>query len=488
MKFSWWVFLTILLVEFLSFLSFFTPLAQTILFFLLCLTVLIVSLYDLKKGLIIALTELFFGGFGYLFALKIGGLNLSIRYGFFIVIFAATLWQIIKERRIEFFHSRFFSKYLWLGLFLFIGLASGYLRRYNPAVIFFDFNAFFFLGYLISFYQAFKNQKDLKEIWPVFWTALSWLAFKTIFVFCFFISGFSEIGSPFYKWLRDSGVGEITLLSQNLFRVFFQSQIYLVFALILLAAEKIWSAKFSSKARHVEFLVLGILYSAAIIISLSRSFWVGLFFCLALLFSASFLFLRKNLKEIIFSFLKILGIFFGGFLLILVLILAFHPTHNPFIYFGASSNRASISDAASLTRFEQLTPLWSAIKKHWIFGAGFGKTVSFISHDPRVLSQNPSGLHTTSAFEWGWLDLWLKIGLLGLLSYLMLLLTISKKYWQLIRYSVFNNKELANLSIKVGLSASLIALIIIHCFTPYLNHPLGLGWLILVSLIADNRS
>ena len=87
-----------------------------------------------------------------------------------------------------------------------------------------------------------------------------------------------------------------------------------------------------------------------------------------------------------------------------------------------------------------------------------------MSNDPRIRAEFPDGRYTTSAFEWGYLDIWLKIGLLGLLAYLILIVKIARE------------------SLKAGLLGEILfialtALVITHTFSPYLNHPLGIGFI-----------
>src|SRR5690606_26066340 len=71
------------------------------------------------------------------------------------------------------------------------------------------------------------------------------------------------------------------------------------------------------------------------------------------------------------------------------------------------------SDAAAASRWQQLPPLREAIESQPAFGYGLGKTVTYISNDPRIRQQSPDGQYTTYAFEWGYLDQLLKFGLLG---------------------------------------------------------------------------
>ncbi len=102
-------------------------------------------------------------------------------------------------------------------------------------------------------------------------------------------------------------------------------------------------------------------------------------------------------------------------------------------------------------------------------GSGFGKRVTYISNDPRVLSFNPSGRFTTFSFEWGYGDLWLKMGIPGLLAYGALLVFLWRR-------------------IPKNYHPAFAALLIVHFFTPYLNHPLGLGVLIAVSVLVKEKN
>jgi O-antigen ligase len=121
-----------------------------------------------------------------------------------------------------------------------------------------------------------------------------------------------------------------------------------------------------------------------------------------------------------------------------------------------------------------------AIEQEPFFGQGFGSTVTYFSSDPRVLLTNAGGTYTTYAFEWGYLSLWLKIGLLGTLVYLLFL-------WQLVRDSLKIASQNKNY-IFFALPAGIIFLAVTNAFTPYLNHPLGIGFLVLSScLIWPNR-
>jgi len=117
------------------------------------------------------------------------------------------------------------------------------------------------------------------------------------------------------------------------------------------------------------------------------------------------------------------------------------------------------------------------IFKSPLLGFGFGSTVTYRSSDPRVLSDNPSGLYTTYALEWGWLDIWLKIGFIGMAIYLFIIFYLIFKILRGIRNKEFVDKNF----LIIGLSAALLSITVLNNFSPYLNHPLGIFFLLILN-------
>ena len=140
------------------------------------------------------------------------------------------------------------------------------------------------------------------------------------------------------------------------------------------------------------------------------------------------------------------------------------------------------TEAGVSSRWNLLPPLFSEIKKAPIIGKGFGTTITYISNDPRVREKNSDGIYTTYAFEWGLLDIWLKIGLFGLLIYIFIIINIIKKLLESKKNISQNNL------INIGIAVSLIVLFVINIFSPYLNHPLGIGIILLSYFLIFNDS
>jgi hypothetical protein len=280
------------------------------------------------------------------------------------------------------------------------------------------------------------------------------------FVFTFYIFTQSNFDlSGYYKWIRDTRTGEITELANGFFRIFFQSQIYLLLA---------WALSFDRAVKsHLtgkNFISL-LLFSVAIYISLSRSLWLGL---MVLVFVLFLLNLRK-VKFIKYFVLLISASYF------LVLILFNLPKYHELNLFA--QRNLDIQEASVATRTILAPIMWQEFKGQPLLGYGFGKELTFFSQDPRSKNvENPTGQRTTFSFEWGWLDFMLKGGLLLPLFFVYSLFYIIRGTYAIIKIEPQFTAYVA----------FFVALGLIHVFTPYLNHPLGLGLLAWALINSEN--
>ena len=198
--------------------------------------------------------------------------------------------------------------------------------------------------------------------------------------------------------------------------------------------------------------------STAIYISLSRSLWLGLLMIILVL-----VFLNKRI------WLSLKYLFFIALTTYVLVIILFNvPKYHQI---NLLHNRSLSSQEAALSTRTLLLPvMWDSIKDAPLIGHGFGQELTFLSQDPRSKNaQNPNGQRTTFSFEWGWLDFMLKGGLLLPLFFVYSLVYIIRALYVIIR----SKPEF------IAWLAIFLALPLIHVFTPYLNHPLGLGLLIL---------
>lgn len=454
-----------------------------------------------RPGLALAIVgaEVWIGGFGYLFMLTVPNLaiGLSLRMvlmgGFFLGWgLNAVVNKIWKQWNV----TELFIILAWLfvATMVFSGFING--LHLNQPFIFQDANAWVFLFYLIPVL-------DIAHRYPIqlsqhaksaFVASVIWLPLKALVVFYIFSHGITTWADPLYTWIRDTKVGEITPAGGNLYRVFFQSAIFSLATALYLMAYWIQTGVKSLNKNKFDHLFsalpcylpryavisLWMLSIAMVLISLSRSFWVGmtvgLIVCL-------FLGIIKFKKIPWLALGKLIAGIFAAFVLVITTMYLPWPKTDNISLASMLKDRGTVSDAAGASRWHLLPAMMDKIRENPIIGHGFGSTVTYKSLDPRVLEQNPDGIYTTYAFEWGWLSLWLKFGIFGPLVML----------WLLVSNTWRSYKSNYSWWIRTGIIATTTAFAVVHIFTPYLNHPIGFTFLLttegmLVMARNNNRS
>ncbi|MEA1963296.1 MAG: O-antigen ligase family protein [Patescibacteria group bacterium] len=491
----------IFLVESMSLLGHFYSSIELYAFIILAALFLIFCIIKIEYGLLILLTELFIGSFGRLFVFEFAGKDISIRMAFWLIFLAVwigrQIWFSIKKnerllRVKELKSKKIFYLYALLFVFIAWGLVNAYLNNTSLVNIFFDFNAWAFFVLLLPIYEIFKNsRKFIDNLFQVFMASIIWLSIKTYVLLFIFSHSIFSLMPDIYTWIRDTRIGELTQIQEGFTRIFFQSHIFVLVGVFVAAIfllryfqEFFENNKKIKKEFFVYFFLLSFFISVNLI-SFSRSNWMGLAAALFLFFIIVLRLLK--IKKTLY--------FFGIFLLsgILALFLIIVTVKFPYPDFQTNFKAAKLlteraktisGEAGVSSRWSLLPELWGEIKKAPIRGQGFGAEVTYKSSDPRVLKKNPDGFYTTYAFEWGWLDIWLKIGFLGFLAYVVLIfIIIYKIIWPIIKIKRFNF-DFKN-KFKLALAIGLAAIAIINFFSPYLNHPLGIGYLLLLSVFLD---
>ncbi|MFH1662231.1 MAG: O-antigen ligase family protein [Candidatus Falkowbacteria bacterium] len=471
-------FLFLILAELLSIFGYLLPNFNKSAFFAIVLLTLILSFIKLEYGIFIILAELFIGSKGYLFFFDFNGSIISIRIALWLVVMSVWLSKIIinliktKKIEIEFLKSSHLKYFSILFLFIIWGIINGFLNNNEFSNIFFDFNGWLYFALIFPVYEIIKNKENINKIFYIFTACIAWLSLKTLFLLFVFSHNMTSMITELYRWVRITGVGEITQMQGGFYRIFFQSHIFVLigFFIFLLLITRPWDKK------NYNYLLLITIFLSTTIISFSRSNWVGLVVGLILYFI--FVLWQYGFKDL----LKKAGILFCVSIASVMLILAIvkFPYPSPTGGFSTTellTDRASqiTGEAGVSSRWALLPELWSEIKKAPILGQGFGATVTYKSSDPRVLEKSPDGEYTTYAFEWGWMDVWLKLGFFGLLSYLALIFFVILNGLKQRRHEI------------IGLVIGLIVISVVSFFSPYMNHPLGIGYLILVSSILSRK-
>lgn len=468
----------IFLLETISYLGYLNGAVNVFAFLAISIIFIFLCIYRFRTALMISLVELIIGSKGYLFYLDLGNFKLSIRITFWVILMLfwviSLIRRLIKDKKEVLVQLKFFvtyKTYVFLAASVVLAVGMALVKHNSFANLFFDFNAWIYFLTLLPWLDLFSQSKNRNNIWSKVAlfavVATSWLAIKSLVMLFIFTHFPFESVFSLYRWIRTTGIGEVTLMPSGFYRVFFQSQVYLIFAWFF-AFFSFHFAK-EKKVRMISIIAL-LISSTVIILSFSRSYWVGMLG--GGLVAILLLFKYTNWKKSLISLLLVSFISFLSFSLVMGI--AKFPYPKPTKDFSASSlaerTEINTNEAALASRWALLPELWNKVKEEPILGSGFGATVTYKASDPRILEINSEGVYTTYAFEWSWLDLWLKLGLLGVLSYLFLLFAIIKA-----------NLKLHNI-IGYSFASALVALMVLNIFTPYLNHPLGMMFIILASL------
>jgi O-antigen ligase len=472
--------LLIVLFELISFLCFglhgFYNFSAVV-FVLLCLGMVMLSAWKPEIAILGVLAELFICGKGHFFDFSVGGQTVAIRIGLFCAFFLGFgIWMIRKKKWREVFEAAFSRKSLIiLGIICVWGLFTAWVNHPEFNKIFWDFNAWIYFLYFIPLAVIFKDKNNLQALVQVLAAAVVWISIKTLFYFYAFTHSLPII-VDLYKWGRDTGWGEFTLVSGNLFRIFSQSQLYAMIGLGVFGVAFALKQKIEWK-KDWPMIATAVLSCAAVLISLSRSFWVGCAVAAGVVFIVALWKLKYKFKELLFAGIKMSGVAVLAYAVTLGVL--YFPI--PWIERGSAdllSNRLKLEAAAS-SRQQQLGPLSREIAVHPILGSGWGTEVTYFSNDPRIKNaKNPTGEYTTAAFEWGYLDILLKIGLIGLVAYGWVVFAAGKNVW-----GKMMKAEQGERLLYLGLFAGLFALLATHMFSPYLNHPLGIGYIVLLIVL-----
>jgi O-antigen ligase len=480
------VFLLIALTEIFSFMGFLHPEFRQILFLMISLLMVGVSVLDLRFGVFVVLAELFIGSKGYLFYFEHDGFLISLRIALWVILlsvwFSAFLISLIKKTKyfdfLKFLKSNNIKLLLAFFACLVWGLICALVNKNGIANIFFDFNNWLYFLLIFPFLTTLKKQKDYQKIFYIFVASSLWLIFETLVLFFIFAHDLPSTATSVYGWLRNTLVGEVNFAQLGFFRIFIQSHIYNLLAFFVITPMLLCV---KDKKKFIQYFLFLCLNLTIILLSFSRSFWIGLIVgCLLLIF---ILIAKKYWRMLV----RLFGIIFLAVIIsvgLIAIILKFPypmPLSNASAIELLKGRAGQFEDEAAVSsRWNLLPVLLKQIAVEPVVGAGFGKILTYRSNDPRILEQNSDGIFTTYAFEWGWLDIWLKLGIIGLMVYIFLM---GKIFFDYLKLALENITSLSCL----GICLSIAVLAIVHFFTPYINHPLGIGVILIAIAFLETK-
>lgn len=494
----------------LSFLGYWFPFLNQVLFCLILIIIIILSIIKLEFGIFAVITELFIGNKGYLFSFNLFNTVISLRLALFITIFIIWLIKKLKDKEILFIKSKLFFSYTILTIFIVIGIVLGLTYGNNWRYIFFDVNGYFYFALAFVLFDVLIKIKQIKKIIQLLIASCIAICILTCVIFLDFTifhqaerpniaesistelsvegkeasqishstTAKSELenrelkretknSKPIeYRWMQDTGQGEIAYIGERYFRVFSISHLFVMItflmALTYFLKQKYQFFKENIKNNLVTLSLLGLMFST-LLIGFSRSLWLGTIGgCIFLLLNLP---RKKAIKLASFTLFFIL-------LLIIILAVFASPIYEMIVSRIITFIHPA-TESASTNRINLLQPIWEKVKQHMFFGSGFGTTIEYKSVAPEKF-----GTLRVFAFEWAYLDTLIKIGIAGFLVYIFLFYSIFKKGYKLLANNqlLITHGKLLILSLMTGLTALLVT----NITTPFLNHPLGIGYILIV--------
>ena len=465
----------------------------------------VISLKNLEWGIYLLFGELFIGSRGRLLEYDL----ISLRMVVFAAVMGAWIVRSIRSGKLWFDLSlslprpgeglREGSKlrYLYLLLLLVIGLGilNGAFSNNGLKNVFQDANGYLYLLILPAVLAGTKTREALENLFKILAAAILLVGAKTLVLFLWFAFGWPGVAT-LYHWVINRDIGEITGIVGSASRIFMQSQFYalaglFIFSLLYfdlsrsattLGAPQKPRSDFrgnpdlprpgeglGERSNRRSFIVTSAAV-LAIILSLSRSLWLGGFAAAIFADLVLIFYLKVKLKSVIKWGFAVLGIAVLEVALLFGLMQVGGAGWSESV---ASRGLNPASEAAGGARLLLLPELLSGIKENPLMGKGFGEEVTYKSYLPdRITAKNPEGEIASFAFEWGYLDMLLKFGALGLIVYLLFIAHIFRQGWAGLKNEEFRMQNL-------GILSGLVALVVLNVTTPYLNHPLGIGYLIL---------
>jgi O-antigen ligase len=424
---------------------------------LISLGILAATVYFLIKkdtrGWLIIAAEIILGGVGSFLEIK----GVSLRTILLIASLVIFFYQTIKAKQYQIFLENRVIFYLLLCLLAIAGLSAihGFYLGHPLSLVLADTIPYLFFLYYFPLTQLLLSENFRR-------TCLSMIIAAIIgnFIFIYYtLFGFSadffSLQDNYYHWFRDVASGKVTNYNTGFFRILTNEQLLLVPLCIWFLAKQINQVK--EKASKLLPLA-SILLLAILTINLTRIYFIALALGIVLLFSI------KNWQRWFVYSTSALIIFLCVFILTHLASTQGKSLGLEYLGLRIQSIAAPQSEDSSLSRLLLLPKIWEKIKNHPVIGNGLGDTVTVYSP---VFKQNI----TTPHFDWGYLEIWDELGILGVITWLSLM-----------GYSVWLVAK------QYGAAPALIALLVINLTSPALFHVMGVILIIFLLTQLNQRA
>src|SRR3989344_4651048 len=408
-----------------------------------------------ERGWLIIAGELILGGAGSLLEIK----GISLRTLLLVCSMAIFALQTIKDKKYNIFWENKTILYLVSCILIIAGISAvrGYYLNHDPGLILADSIPYLFFLYYFPLKQLLSSEKFRQTSFNFLISAIIGNFIFTYFTLAGFSSGIFVLQDSYYHWFRDVASGKITDYGTGFFRILLNEQLLLVPLFLWLFADVIArgpqktadvaiplsTTPSSNGIASLKLAMTGALL-AILTINITRIYLVAL--AVGILFLFSF----KNWKRWL--------AYSAGALVFFVL--TFTLTHLAttkgkslgWEYLGLRLQSIAMpqTEGSSLSRLLLLPKIAEKIKAHPLLGTGLGDTVT--AYSP-IFKANV----TTPHFDWGYLEIIAEMGILGLMTWILV-----------IGYLILKIKQ------NRGLLASVVALLVINITSPALFHVLGI--------------
>lgn len=403
--------------------------------------------------------EILLGGSGHY--LELFGLSIrTVLIGFFMFLWLSNLIGNQNLKKTLNFHGPLTIIISLLFLILFFAIGNGIYNGHEFRNVIGDFIPFTFFLLLFPSYYFFKDTKSQEYLVRLLTVFIVGTAIFSAVTFGLFSSGISEIHQPFYKWYRDIDVGKITDMQTGFFRIVETTHLIIIPLILLI------SSLLMRKEKHNKmwYIMLGLL-AFILITNLSRGYFLAL--------AIGLLILKYKHKWL--PWLKVCAI------LTVMIIMIFSGTNwlasggktLGWELFGlrVKSFTSPEIEISTETRMLKLPIILNSIKDNPLLGTGLGAQLSFLN---TATNETEKSGH----FDWGYLEMWVEIGLLGLIIltglYILAIYELIRKIKNIPDWHDFD----------VGLIAGLVAFLIMNITIAALFHVFGLLFLVFALTIA----
>lgn len=409
----------------------------------------------------------------------------SLRMLLFALAFLVTLPAVFINIKILVKDRTMIATLIFL-LYLFISFVLGFTRNHPPGFVISDLTGLLFLVLLPGFVVTISSKKRILTLAKVLLLGATILAAAILTIHYILI--FNPSTDKYINdFLNGHSLGGLFFLGQFIFRIYLRSSMFNLCGIMIgiyfyfRNSSNTWERITIGRKTAALVIVLNVY---ALLLTYTRSLWFGLFFALLFLL----LIFRPNARRL----LSALSATAAG-LLILTTITIFSCGNLAVISKGVERVSLGLASHLNITLFERDFDDWNTsieeknahkvmekadqlrsktkealitrIGQKPLFGSGLGQNLDEIGR-------------TDGKAEYTYLDIAMKMGLVGLLLFFLPIIFLFVKYIQCIKELRKNSADQESkdfLNLLHAFMACLLGVMLVSYFNPFISNPLGLS-------------